>query len=513
MSFARFLFVLLAALAPASAALAQRSTSRPVGPVPESSVSDRNLQNAPNSLGWQAGAAQSTFGPDCLNFNTGLYVDGYIVNGWVAYYGDPNSTPPTPKVGDVFYTYVFAGNVAACQFPGMQPFLILPAGTALAISADNPVRCYRNGVATTPCSQTLQLATSLSGATGYNLGFWAELRTMGPVEIQVPLMSSSSGLKTLYARIDTAGGGSGFITPSVSILVGASAPTVSYPVPSATLITDTTARTTADVYNRFQSGTLYFDIGTTTSYGSSTGGNAVSSSGDGFRYFSDWTALNPGTLYHWRGRFTYAGGTVLGADQTFTTTGTVTLPERPTYVTATPVSTTQVNITWEPVVGTTSYQIWRRGPALASTYAQVGVTTLTSYNDSTAAANSAYQYRVRAVNAAGPSPDSLPDLATTVIYSDDRLVEFVTVIKAAHLVELRRAVDAVRTLAGLGPGAYTDTAAPGLTVKAVHIVELRTQYDQAMGVITGVNSSWATNPAQGGRITFVDFQQLRDRLK
>ena len=82
--------------------------------------------------------------------------------------------------------------------------------------------------------------------------------------------------------------------------------------------------------------------------------------------------------------------------------------------------------------------------------------------------------RVRAVNAAGPSADSLADLTTTVIYSDDRLVEFSTVIKADHLIQLRTAVDAVRALAGgLGTAMYTDMPAHGLAVKAIHITELR----------------------------------------
>jgi hypothetical protein len=159
--------------------------------------------------------------------------------------------------------------------------------------------------------------------------------------------------------------------------VGATAPAVSYPAPSTTLITNTTARTTAKVFNQFLAGMFYFDIGTTASYGTSTAGNAVSSGGNGFQYFSDWAGLNPGTLYHGRGRFVHAGGTVLGADQTFTTTGTVTVPATPLYVTAVPLSPTQVNVTWDSVVGTTSYQIWRRGPNLATTYAQVGTTTLT----------------------------------------------------------------------------------------------------------------------------------------
>jgi hypothetical protein len=110
----RFLIVLLAALLPASAGLAQKSASGLAGP--QSNVSGGTLQIAPNTLAWQAGAPQSTFGPDCLDIVNGGFINGFM---WVADYGDPSVSPPIPKVGDVYYTYVFAGNVSACQFPAM----------------------------------------------------------------------------------------------------------------------------------------------------------------------------------------------------------------------------------------------------------------------------------------------------------------------------------------------------------------------------------------------------------
>lgn len=504
---ARFLTVFLAAFALASGGLAQSSRSGLVGP---------KLQPAANALAWHSGTLVNTQDFDCLIYDpNGSYFNvGFIIGTFVSYYGDPNSSPASPKAGDIYYTDVYVQNVAACQTAGVQPWLILPANTTLAISGTNPVKCFKNG-SPVACSQTPQLGYSLSGAYGYNLGYWPDLNG-GNIEIMVPVSSSSSGAATLYARVDTADGWSNpWATPSVSYFVGAnsSSPTVSYPTTPTTMITDTTARTTADVFNQSNAGTLYFDIGTSMSYDTSTSGNAVPASGVGLEYYADWAGLNPGTLYHWRGRFTYgAGSTALGADQTFTTTGSVAVPATPQYVSATPASTTQVGVTWYSVVGATSYEVRRRGPGVL-TYALLGTSTSTSYTDTTASANTAYLYKVRAVNSAGSSLDSTPDLATTVIYTDDRLVEFVTIIKAAHLVQLRTAVDAVRALAGQGPGMYTDIPAVGLTVKAIHIMELRTQYDQAMAVIFGTNSSWATSPAPGAVITFVDFQQLRDRLK
>jgi hypothetical protein len=513
MRFVRFLIVLLAGLAIASEGVAQWSKTRLVGPI---------LHPTPNAFGWQQGTLVNTQDYDCLQFGGGFSI-GYIIGTFVSYYGDPSTT--TPKVGNIYYTSVFVQDVAACQGVGVQPWLILPAGTSLAISAANPVICYKNNVAVA-CNQNPQFGVSLSGAYGYNLGVWTLQASGGSIEIQVPVSSSSPGSTQLTARVDTADGWSNpSATPFKTFLMGTNStqqPTVTYPGPSATNITNTTAQTTAYLNNQNIAGDIYFDLGTTTTYeDASTLPFAVPASPMVLNITCDWSDLSPGTLYHWRARYRYGGGsTAMGADQTFTTTGTASPPAAPMYVTATTSSPTQVGIAWYAVVGATSYEIWRRKPGSGGYVKLLNTTpatiTATSYNDTTVLPNNAYMYRVRAVNSSGSSPDSAADLATTVIYSDDRLIEFTTVIKLAHLTQLRTAVDAVRALTGtLGPGVYTDpTPTAGVTrVKAIHILELRTQYDQAMAALTGVNSSWATTPVQGGPITFVEFQQLRDRLK
>ncbi|MGZ4808496.1 MAG: hypothetical protein ACXV7D_04130 [Thermoanaerobaculia bacterium] len=43
----------------------------------------------------------------------------------------------------------------------------------------------------------------------------------------------------------------------------------------------------------------------------------------------------------------------------------------------------------------------------------------------------------------------MPDLATTVIFTDSSLVAGTTVVKSVHVTELRTAANAVRQLAGL----------------------------------------------------------------
>jgi hypothetical protein len=511
----RVLLAVLAVCLLSRASLSQTSVLRLGRPAP-------NLHVAPNAYGFHGGGLLSTQDYDCLFFDSNgnpYYNVGFIVSAYVGYVGDPNSNPVLPKVGDVYYVAVAISNVAACQSAGVQPWLLLPGNTYLAISGTNPVKCFKNGVQVA-CSQNPQLGYSLSGAYGYNLGVWPDLKG-GNVEIDVPVSTTSAVQTQVAVRVDTADGWSNpWITPSVSYPVGAGSniPTITYPATSTDMITDTTARTHAILSSPSTTGTLYFDIGITANYDTSTAGASVPSPGT-YNPYVDWSGLAPGTLYHWRARYTYgAGSTALGADQTFTTTGTASVPGVPQGFSATTASPTQVTLVWNAVLGATSYEIRRRGPSgMVLSYALVGTVTngSTSYTDTTVTANNAYLYKVRAVNSAGASFYTADDLATTVAFTDDRLVEGVTVIKLAHLTQLRTAVNAVRSFANLAAGQYTDPmpVAGVTTVKAIHVTELRAQYDEAMGVLTGRNSSWATSPVIGGPISFVDFQQLRDRLK
>lgn len=188
----------------------------------------------------------------------------------------------------------------------------------------------------------------------------------------------------------------------------------------------------------------------------------------------------------------------------------VAAPAAPTGVNARATSSTSVLITWNGSTGATSYDIYRR--AAGTGYVKVGSTTSTSFTDTTAAADTAYLYLVRAINAGG-SADSAPDLATTTMFIDDPLTGGSTPIKAAHLAQLRTAVNAVRALAGLAAGAFTDAAAAGVPIKAVHINELRTSLDEAMGALGLATGGWTDVLGSGVAIKAIHFQEIRNRVK
>jgi hypothetical protein len=145
-------------------------------------------------------------------------------------------------------------------------------------------------------------------------------------------------------------------------------------------------------------------------------------------------------------------------------------PSAPTNVLATATSGSNVNVTWTAAGGATSYNVYRSANGVA--YDLRGNTATTSFNDA-ASSGTAYLYKVRATNGT-ESSDSNVDLATTVIFTDPTITAGTTPIKAAHVTELRTAVNAVRVLAGLGATAFTDASLAGVSTKALHMTELRT---------------------------------------
>ena len=185
----------------------------------------------------------------------------------------------------------------------------------------------------------------------------------------------------------------------------------------------------------------------------------------------------------------------------------------PANVVATATSTSNVNISWTASAGATSYNVYRSTDG--DMYGLAGSTAALTFNDGGRSANTAYLYKVRAVNG-GESVDSNIDLATTVIFTDDPLVPGTTVVQAAHITQLRTAVNAVRTLASLGAGTYTDaTLAAGVTpLKAAHVNDLRTAINAARSALSltalsyGESITASVTPVNASHLT-----ELRNGVK
>ena len=226
------------------------------------------------------------------------------------------------------------------------------------------------------------------------------------------------------------------------------------------------------------------------------------------------------------GAHTFVGGLTLRtpgvqaitAADTLTNTVTVTQsvvvgPPAPTNVVATAATPAQVQISWNASSGATQYEVLRATSA-AGPYTSIITTASLAWNDNTASGSTTYLYRVRGIDAsARQSPLSAPDIATTLLFTEDPLLAGATIIKAVHLLELRQAVNSVRAAAGLAAATFTDPA-PTL-VKAVHLDELRNALTPARTLL-GVPTISYTEPALGSGTTVVKaahLQQVRDGVR
>ena len=188
----------------------------------------------------------------------------------------------------------------------------------------------------------------------------------------------------------------------------------------------------------------------------------------------------------------------------------------PPRLRATATSTTSVSLTWFPILLIDHYEI-QRGTSVAN-LSTIGTSPGPGYADGTAAAGNAYVYRVRGAARAegGPtSPYSNLDLASTFTFTDSTLTPQVTPIKAAHVTQLREAIDAARVAAGIGAASWTDSNLVGVPVKALHLTELRTALDQARSAL-GMASLMYTDPMITAGVTLIratHFDQLRAGLQ
>jgi hypothetical protein len=190
-------------------------------------------------------------------------------------------------------------------------------------------------------------------------------------------------------------------------------------------------------------------------------------------------------------------------------------PATPTSFSATATSTSTVSVSWALVSGATSYEVQRK--SAGGSYSTIGTPASAGYSDGGLAPATTYVYRVRAKNATGVSAYTTPDPATTILFSDDPLVAQQTVIRKAHVDELRTAANALRTAAGLAAYPFTDpTITVGqTTVKVVHINELRGAIEPAQDLLQvpriGYNHPMLTQGSS--TVSAIDVQELRNGLK
>jgi hypothetical protein len=194
----------------------------------------------------------------------------------------------------------------------------------------------------------------------------------------------------------------------------------------------------------------------------------------------------------------------------------------PQAILATTVSNRTVQLSWLAVPGAARYRIERAlqlsGPAAWSMTVDGPATT--SYVDETPASTlpTTYIYYVRAVDASGLASDrsGFDDATTaTVLYAQPTISARVTAVKATDVVELRRAIDALRYAVNLVP-AFEQVPSPSGLIYAADFTALVDALSLARGVIGRppfVYTNGVPAPARGGLILAEHVRQLREALR
>ena len=175
---------------------------------------------------WQSGPLVEVQDSNCI---TGQIE--YEAGTYLSYFADPANPP---QVGQVYYVALdIAGIGDTCSGAYGSFELSMPSGTAPAISAANPVRCYLKPRSSNTytnvagnCPQSLQVGPHgyYLNPTNTNPPFWPVVQG-DAVEVQVPVVSSAplNGTDQFHAFVQLADGETDpFMAPSLLAIVNPS---------------------------------------------------------------------------------------------------------------------------------------------------------------------------------------------------------------------------------------------------------------------------------------------------
>jgi chitodextrinase len=283
----------------------------------------------------------------------------------------PDSTPPTTPTG-----------IAAAPASPSQIDLSWNASTDNVGVAG--YRIYRNGtLLVTLGNITTYQNNGLTPSTTYSYTVQA-VDTSGNASAQSPAASA-----TTPSAPDTT-------APSIPTGLTATAVSPSQINLSWNAATDNVGVTSFRVY---RNGALIATLGNVTTYQN--------------------TGLSASTSYSYRVQAVDAAGNASAqsaAASATTQSSDTTAPSTPTGLTATAVSPSQINLSWNAAtdnVGVTTYRVYRNGTLIAT------LGNVTSYQNTGLSASTTYTYRVQAVDAAGnASAQSSQVSATTLAVPD-----------------------------------------------------------------------------------------------
>jgi hypothetical protein len=213
--------------------------------------------------------------------------------------------------------------------------------------------------------------------------------------------------------------------------------------------------------------------------------------------------------------YIYAGGKLIATEEPAIT---LFAPNSLSALTISNEIVPRVSINWSSVTGATHYEVERRSDVNASYSPVASNVSGTTFNDTNVNALTAYLYRVRAVDAQGNvSSYSNVDLATAIVFTDDSLVSQSTLVKAAHITELRQAVDAIRTMAHLPATNWGGSITQFQTqIEAAHVQDLRVSLSEGLSALSLPPCSYTDNSLTELRASLIKkehIEQLRQCVR
>jgi transcriptional regulator CtsR len=383
----------------------------PVAPVLVSPANGATVQSLTPTLAWNASSgatsygvqlstSATTFAPTVLN-QSGLTVTQYAVTSGLSW-------------NTLYYWRANAANAAGTS--------AWSAVWQFRTTAGPPPADPSNLTATAVSSSQINLSwqDNSSNETGFKIerktgsgGTYAQIATVGAnVTGYNSTLLSASTLYYYRVRAYNANGNSGYTNE-------AWATTLPPPPPVPVLVSPANGATgqslTPTLAWNASSGAASYGVQLSTSPAFAT--TAVNQSGLSSTQYAIASGLSWNTLYYWRANATNTSGSTSAWSAAWVfVTAAGPPPAAPSNLTATVVSSSQINLSWQDNSNNeTGFAIERKTGA-GGTYAQIATVgaNVTSYNSTTLSASTLYYYRVRAYNANGNSGYTNEAWATTL---------------------------------------------------------------------------------------------------
>jgi YD repeat-containing protein len=159
--------------------------------------------------------------------------------------------------------------------------------------------------------------------------------------------------------------------------------------------------------------------------------------------------------------------------------------DAPTSLTVAAAADASLSLSWTAPGGSVDHYQIERSQSISGPFLFRANTASTTFNDTSVTTDQAYLYRVRAVTSGGtPSVPSNMALGTATSFEFSGAAALAgNVVKKQHVYDIRTAINAVRTVAGLSAATWTRNDLTGLQVVANDVQELRNRLGEALTVL------------------------------